>query len=134
MKTERDRIWNAFFSGFLLFTWSAFFGSATVLIQLLFNLPPMAYQFIPLGILCCVYAMKPLRKHSIAWMLIPLLVITQFAVINGIAYTKFIQQGAPESFRCIVGAIIGLMMASVALFERRIPFARFKQRENRANR
>jgi hypothetical protein len=58
---EHNAILKALFSVFLLFVWSALVGSLTVLIQLLFNLPPSGYQFIPLGIFCSLYVLNVMR-------------------------------------------------------------------------
>ena len=93
------------------------------------DVPPLAYQFIPLGVFCGLYAMKPFRSHSIAWILLVLLVVTQFALINGIAYTKFIPLAASASFRCFTGAMIGIIMAPVALMAKLIPDGRLKHNE-----
>lgn len=128
---EHNAILKTLFSVFLLLVWSALFGSLTVLIQLLLNLPPMAYQFIPLGIFCSLYVlyvMRAFRERSVNYTFLVMPVVP-FALVHGIAYTEFIQQAAPVSFRCFVVAIIGLMTASVALFARLIPDRQLKHEQ-----
>lgn len=126
---ERDGIWKAIFSPFLLFVSSALLGMLIVPIQVLLDLRPSEYQFIPLGIFCGLYAMRPFRHHRVSWMFLVLLVTLHFALVHGFAYTKFIQQGASLSFHCSVGAIIGLMISSVALFARLIPDRQLKHEQ-----
>lgn len=123
---KRNTISNNLFSAFLLFVVSALFGSATVLVQVLLGLPPLGYQFIPLGIFCGLSVMKRLRSHSVSWMLLVLLILLHFSLVHGFAYTKFIPAGSPESFRCLVGAMIGIMMAPVALLARLVPDKRLQ--------
>lgn len=125
---EHNAILKTLFSVFLLFVWSALVGSLTVLIQLLFNLPPSGYQFIPLGIFCSLYVlnvMRAARKRAVNCIFLVMPVVP-FALVHGFASTKFIQPAAPVSFRCFVGAMIGVMTASVALFARLIPDGQLK--------
>lgn len=118
---ERDGIWKATFSPFLLFVWSALLGTLIVLVQVLLDLRLSEYQFIPLGIFCGLYVMRPLTYYGVSWMFLVLLVTLHVALIHGFAYMKFIPLEATISFCCFVGAMIGLMTASVALFARLIP-------------